>query len=312
MNPINHQTDNLLLGNIILEEAGRTVEDAVIVGETPDRVMAQGTLQDLDVQNRNKRCYATADMRPQIYGDRLAELMRAKQLKGEAGHPMTDSIIRQQTIDPKMCCVNYLKMWIDKGLVKAEFRGTNDDGYGKTFDKDLRAGELPAFSLRALGNIENINGKSWVKNLRVITYDHVIYPSHKAAYTEKLLTESAKMEAQAKANEMEKILMEGAVSDGLEDVQVTQLDERIKQIDEVNECGKVIQITGEDAQNMLNIMQRENASIGMVLEAFEGFSKDLKVVDGKLRLTTAYGETMYLNLDNFCDNLIMEYAYSKA
>ena len=283
--PIYEQNKGVF-GNIILEEAGKATEDAIVVGETPNRIIAEGTLQDLDVMNRNKRYYSTADMRPQIYGDRIAELVAAKQMKGEAGHPLSDSIVRQQTVDPKLVCVNYLKLWIDKNRVKAQFRGTNDDGYGKAFDADLRAGEKPAFSLRALGNIENINGKAYVKNLKVITYDHVIFPSHKAAYTEKVLTESAI----------------------LQDMNVDIYNNKVH---EMNESGMIIPIHGKDAQNLLNQMQHESAGIGAILETFEDLNNTIKIIDNnKIKLTSAYGESIYLNLDKYCENLIMEYTSS--
>ena len=308
MQVVTNNTQDIVLGNIILEAADRAAEDTVIVGDNPDRVTAEGTLQDLDVVNRNKRCYSVADMRPQIYGDKIAELVAAKQFKGEAGHPLSDRLDRQQTVDPKMVCVKYSKIWIDKDRVKARFHGTNDDNYGKTFDKDLRCGEKPAFSLRALGSIENINGKAYVKNLRIITYDHVIYPSHKVAYTERLVTESAAMAAEHDAM-FKKIIVEGAMSDGIDNITSNIINERAQLIDDINENGRIINITGKDAANLLSTMQHENASIGMILETFEGIANSVKLQGHRIKLTTAFGEHIYLPLDSYCNNLIMEYAY---
>jgi len=165
--------DNRHIGNIILEEAFKS-EDTVITGEEgiKHRAIAQATLQRAEAVNRNKRAYRGRDLRKEIDGSRVQELIKAGSLKGECGHPLSDSVVRQQTIDPKLVCVNHIKVWIDKDTVKAHSKGTNND-YGKEFDDDLRSGEYPAFSLRALGSIENVDGKPYVKHLRIITYDKI-------------------------------------------------------------------------------------------------------------------------------------------
>ena len=42
------------IGSIILEGA-TTVEDTILIGNDEGRSVAEGTLQDMDVENRNKR-----------------------------------------------------------------------------------------------------------------------------------------------------------------------------------------------------------------------------------------------------------------
>ena len=177
------------LGFIINETVTENVEFK-ITSSYKDRVIAEGTLQDADNQNRNRRCYAAADLRREIYGPRLHELITTGNFKGEAGHPSSTELARQQKVDPTLEQVLYIKLWMENNLVKAQYMGTNNE-LGNTFDKDLRMGQKPSFSVRALGSIENRNGKAYVRNLRIITYDRVYYPSHKAAYTEKLVSENA-------------------------------------------------------------------------------------------------------------------------
>jgi hypothetical protein len=63
------------IGNIILEGAA-TVEDTVISdkvtnGSGKHRVIAEGTLQDMDVENRNHRIYAKKDLAPEVAGPRI-------------------------------------------------------------------------------------------------------------------------------------------------------------------------------------------------------------------------------------------------
>ena len=59
-----------------------------------------------------------------------------------------------------------------------------------SFNADLLEGCLPAWSLRALGSIEQTRNGAEVRNLRLITWDNVIYPSHPGAYTQSLVSES--------------------------------------------------------------------------------------------------------------------------
>ena len=281
------------IGSIILEAASK-MED-VIVGDdikngVKRRVIAEGTLQDLDVQNRNKRYYAKADIEKELKGPRWQELLSKKRAFGEAGHPLSDSLVRQQTIDPKFVSVRYLKTWIEGNRVKAQFKGANNE-YGEMFDLDLREGCKPSFSLRALGNIENVDGKAYVKNVKIITFDECLYPSHAVAYTEKIISENA-------------IEYEKETKKKMYTTEATNL------INEMNDCGRVIHIGGKEALDTLNKLQRESASIGAILETFEGIADEVKVVGNKIRLRTAFGETMYLPLDKYVSNLITNYVYN--
>lgn len=159
----------------------------------PDRVTGYGVLQTADEKNRNGRIYMGKDLEREINAPRQQELLEAGQLCGEAGHPIGQdgqSLARQQTIDPKNICVRFLKLWMEGNNVMGCFEGTNNDK-GETFDKDLRLGIKPAFSLRALGTVRSTPNGAVVDNLKMITYDYVIYPSHCHAYTLGLIHESA-------------------------------------------------------------------------------------------------------------------------
>lgn len=273
---------NRVIGNIILEGA-TTAEDTIITNSNGKRVEAIGTLQDMDVENRNRRIYAKKDLIPEINGPRMKELIEARQFKGECGHPLSDDLVRQQTIDPKLTCVNFSRVWVEGNLVKAQFRGTNND-YGANFDADLREGGKPAFSLRALGGIENVGGKAYVKNIKIITWDHVIYPSHKRAYTDKIITESA--------IDTGKALYENQV------------------VVPKNDPGTIISITGSDAKEVLNRLQRESANITTIVETFDGLYDKIDLVsENRLLLTDRFGEKISVNLENHIDNIIMDYVF---
>ena len=163
-----------------------------------DRLIGYGVLQTADEQNRNGRIYKAADLAKELKAPRQIELMRVGQFCGEAGHPIGEaakSLARQQTIEPKCTCVRHHKVWMEGNKVLGYFEGTNNP-LGETFDKDLRTGIKPAFSLRALGVVKSTPQGAVVDKLKIITYDYVIFPSHKGAYTIGVVNESAGVSSQ--------------------------------------------------------------------------------------------------------------------
>lgn len=176
----------------IINESGYQIESLDIreYKGNPDRVKGYGVLQTGNVKNRNGRIYKTEDLEREIHAPRQQELLRTHTLCGHAGHPLSSDLVVQQTIDPKLCCVRFLTLDMKGDDVVSTFEGTNND-LGEAFDKDLRIGVLPAFSLRALGTIRSTPEGAIVENLKVITWDQVIFPSHVTAYTHGIISESA-------------------------------------------------------------------------------------------------------------------------
>jgi hypothetical protein len=275
---------NRKIGSIILEGA-TTIEDTIITGNSngsgKQRVIAEGTLQDMDVENRNRRIYAKSDLAPEVNGPRMKELISNREFKGECGHPLSDDLVRQQTIDPKLVCVLFNKVWIEGNRIKAQFQGTNN-AYGDEFNADLLDGCKPAFSLRALGSIENVGGKAYVKGIKIITWDRVIYPSHKVAYTERIVSESA--------------------------IDGTPVHEN-QVIVRPDDPGTIINLSESDARTVISRLQRESASLDTILNTFEGIMDNVGLVnEHTIFLTSRFGEKIYVNLENHIDNLIMDYA----
>ena len=174
----------------IFNEATTPMEEIEFIAKGSDRVVGKGRLQTGNETNRNGRIYRTEDLAKEINAPRQVELVSTGNMLGEAGHPIDTNLARQQTIDPKNVCVRFLKLWMEGDDVMATFQGSNN-ALGEAFDKDLRMGVLPAFSLRALGTVSSTPKGNLVENLKIITYDYVIYPSHPGAYTKGLLNESA-------------------------------------------------------------------------------------------------------------------------
>lgn len=178
---------------VINEAAERVVScETVNVGRN-GFVTAEGTLQVGEKENRNRRFYSTEDLHGEIYSDRIRELVTTGNFKGEAGHPLDLNLSRQQKVDGTLEQVWFTKLWMEGPLVKAHFRGTNNE-LGRSFNEDLKDGQLPSFSLRSIGSIKNNGGRNQVTNLRIICYDRVYFPSYPDAYTDHIVTESAFMD----------------------------------------------------------------------------------------------------------------------
>ena len=261
--------------SFIIHEAPISVGETKVIESVNDRPYAEGILQDLDVVNRNKRCYALADMKAQINCERTKELLASKNMKGENGHPMSGDVSRQSTIDPTLVCVRYDSIWLEGNLVKAKFTGTNNQ-HGKDFNQDLLDGELPSFSLRALGSLESAGGKSYVKNLKVITWDRVIYPSHKKAYTTKLLSESA-----------------------LGDIKENEL------VVKENYEGRLIPLNNP---SVINYIQTESANVNLISEVMEFDKYNLHVLEnGNVQLFDDTGASLIMNTERYIKDEILEW-----
>lgn len=277
--------ENNIIGQIILDEAHEPY-DAKVVSDVGGKVIAEGILQEADNQNRNSRNYHKSDLAAEIKAPRQVELLKTGNMKGENGHPQCKDLGRQQTIDPDMVCVKYLDMWMEGNYVMGRFTGTNNQR-GRDFNADLLDGEKPSFSLRALGTIANKGGKAWVENLKMITYDRVIYPSHACAYTTKLVTESAAFET----------------------IDMSKVPSNRKEILEGSK-GAVIPF---DANGVINFIMQESSNVAIALNNFDVFYESMEVVGhgSRLRMTDKFGSTMEINLEKFVRNQIMNYVSDK-
>lgn len=274
-------------GFIIVESS---MEDAEfrIASEYEDRVIAEGVLQRANVENRNRRCYAREDLFREIHSPRTQELVRTGNFKGEAGHPSSTELSRQQKIDPQLEQVLYTKLWMEGDYVKAHFMGTNN-ALGESFDKDLRMGQKPSFSLRALGSINNKNGKSWVTNLRIITYDRVYYPSHKEAYTSKLISEGAEL---------------------LEENFIFKTPDIVRENGNILEVEEGYQIiTPVTNKNVIDYITQESTNLDTIIHNFDTIYNSIKLSEDGTRVTLVDEnyDTIVVPLERHIQNELMDY-----
>lgn len=278
----------------IINESTVQVSEVDIV-ENGDRVTARGKLQTGDETNRNGRRYRTEDLAREIAAPRQRELLSTGNMVGEAGHPLDPNLSRQQTIDPKNVCVRYLKMWMEGNDVMAHFQGTNND-LGNCFDKDLRAGIKPAFSLRALGTVSNTPEGNIVENLKIITYDYVIFPSHPGAYTEGIVSESAGISNQPKTHfDIAKNPGLDATRSLIESFDTATLRKSIKSVEEqsaidyIKDYSKNFNVLSE----FYNINQK-NASVDLIS-------------NNKVSITEAGKHTIVVNVEDYIAKELRNY-----
>ena len=265
------------LGYVIIETATTSSDimpTKILEKRGDGRVLPEGCVQEANMKNRNGRFYDSRDLFPELVAPRQQELLRTGNMRGENGHPLSKDLVRQQTIDPNNCVVVYTKFWTDGDLVMANYFGTYNS-LGEEFDKELKNGMSPSFSLRALGTIRNTNRGAEVKGIKIITYDRVIYPSHDKAYTHRLVSESASV------NEESNIYLPD------------------------NDPGRLIPITN---QSVLDYIKTESCTFKQIKESFDLLYDDIKLINGKsqVQLTDRAGGIFVINLENYIHNEIME------
>lgn len=261
------------IGYIICESAIAGFDNTNIVKEENGKVIGEGILQTANEKNRNGRFYSSEELFPQLVAPRTLELLEAGYLRAELGHPLSNELVRQQVIDDSRTCAQFLKLWTEGDHVWARFRGTNN-AFGAAFDADLKDGCKPAWSLRALGTLVNTARGAEVKNLKLITWDQVIYPSHPGAYTHRLVTESTNYE---------------------------------EENDIVAESAKIIPLTN---QKVIDYIKSESANFKYIKENFDFMYDNIKINENTVELTTYEGDILVVNLERYISREIMNYASS--
>ena len=279
------------IGYIIIESAipGYT-ENNIIREDKEGRIIAEAELQTADEKNRNGRIYPYEELIPQITCPRTLELLEAGYFRGEMGHPISSDLVRQQTIDDTRTCVQFLKLWNEGNKIRGRYRGTNN-AFGKAINEDLKDGCKPAFSLRALGTINKTARGNEVRNLKIITYDCVIYPSHPSAYTKGIINESATDTSEVKKSKLQ-LTAEAAGIDYYSDI-LTE--------------SRIIPVNHMDVAR--SIVNHESSNFKYIKENFDFAYDSINVSEDSrtVSLKTKDGNTIVVNLEKYVSNAIMNY-----
>lgn len=275
----------------MINEAIETPSEMTVLSDKDNRPEIEVVFQDLEVKNRNGRWYGTNDFKGQLTCERTTELIKTKNFFGEAGHPMTTELTRQQNIDLNNIAHSISKIWLEGNIVKGHTRGT-PNAQGRLFSQLILEGTIPSFSLRALGTVENTKRGAEVKNIKLITYDWVVFPSHKKAY-------------------MQKILGESAYDDNLTE-SLRYMDASIdnKLIMNESESGIITPITND---SVINYVKTESANINVVKESLDFMYENISIIDNGSRVLMSdnIGNSFVINLESYITNEIMNYCYNR-
>ena len=268
--------------NIVREDAIEYTDAVTGEPKKESRIVAETILQTADAINRNRRIYPKEELFPQLESERIVQLLAHKQMLGECGHPLDTALTRQQTIDKKLAAVTYTKFWTEGDHVWGQYKGYYNE-YGQAIDLELREGAIPEFSLRALGSVESTSKGAVVRNLKMITYDNVVFQSDFDAYTRKIVSENAS-NAELVLPKKDIVLESG---NGTKDIFKPILPDDVKKF-----------------------IIAESANMKLIKESFDVFFDTIALdEDGShVIMNTKDGDVLIINLEQYVNNEIINFA----
>lgn len=169
-------------------------------------VTFDAVLQSFGVMNRNKRIYEAANIMDKIDNDDyIQDQLRKNCWMGEIDHPAAtkegESLTLNRISNPDMKLTSHYirKPRLNGNLLEATIQTDSSNPNGMNMAIKIVDGKIvPCFSARVLGALQNKNGQPVVNVKKLITYDWVLYPSHKEA--EAKITQPVLESVQAAAN----------------------------------------------------------------------------------------------------------------
>jgi uncharacterized protein YozE (UPF0346 family) len=145
-------------------------------------------LHSFDVLNRNRRMYDGNNVWTCIKtSDRIQDGLRKSGWFGEMDHPgqnftnMALTAERVQKIDMGNRSHKIINPQLKGNLLIARIETCAGTEVGIGMARDIIQGLIPSFSCRSIAVMKYRNGKPYVEVKKIITYDWVLYPSHKEA-----------------------------------------------------------------------------------------------------------------------------------
>lgn len=145
-------------------------------------------LHSFGVINRNQRMYMAENIWECILTEKIQSLLADNAWFGEMDHPM--QVTKNDILTPERIqsiwmpnrSHKIMRPEIKGNLLHAHIQTASGTEAGVGMAKEIIQGLHPAFSCRAIAFIQMRNGKPVVVVKRLITYDWVLYPSHKEAH----------------------------------------------------------------------------------------------------------------------------------
>lgn len=144
-------------------------------------------LQTFRCMNRNHRMYYGNNIQDNLMAERIQSMLKDNAWYGEMDHPT------QETKNAELTPERIQSIWmpnrshkimvpqINGDIMTAKIQTASGTEAGRGFALEILQGLIPSFSCRAVAALQNIDGKPVVMVRKLITYDWVLYPSHKEA-----------------------------------------------------------------------------------------------------------------------------------
>ena len=146
-------------------------------------------LHSFEIINRNERQYLRSNIEECINSsEKIQSLLADNAWYGEMDHPMIMkdgeklSPQRIQNVWMPNRSHKIMKPRFEGNMLYATIQTASGTEAGRGFANEIIQGLHPSFSCRALAALKLINGKPTVIVRKIITYDWVLYPSHKEAH----------------------------------------------------------------------------------------------------------------------------------
>ena len=137
--------------------------------------------------NRNKRRYWGPNVEQCVHTERIQDMLRRRGWFGEMDHPLQIeannplSEERVRTIYMPSRSHKILNPIFKGDMMEADIETASGSENGIGFHNEIIQGLIPAFSCRSIAFIGTINGEPYVIIRFLVTYDWVLYPSHREA-----------------------------------------------------------------------------------------------------------------------------------
>ena len=144
-------------------------------------------LHSFDILNRNSRLYRASNVGNCLQTERIQHFLSHGGWFGEENHPIPKykdvplSPERIQDIDMHNTSHKMLNPHIEGNLLISRVQSDAGTDAGMNLARKMIQGFIPGFSCRAIASMNLVNGKPVVDVRKIITYDWVLYQSHREA-----------------------------------------------------------------------------------------------------------------------------------
>lgn len=145
-------------------------------------------LHSFEVINRNSRQYLSDNVEECLHTERIQSMLADNAWYGEMDHPLQKykdkplSSERIQSIEMSRRSHKIKNPKFQSNMLYSTIETASGTEAGRGMASEIIQGLKPAFSCRAIAGLKLFKGKPTVFCRKVITYDWVLYPSHKEAH----------------------------------------------------------------------------------------------------------------------------------